>query len=284
MSITVNPETATNEEQLLLDGDPASIAVLPVNESGYLILSVDLAAQTGGFVITGIGIANHNLVGSYINVEGLWDNVYHDLAHSFRPTTPDDFVIPTDRLCLDHGTLQAATSIRLTIATTEETVTMGCLCLLADYGYNAAGVLTENGGFGTIALGGANMGGLQRPLPVAGDSGVRAVVSANGFIQYQQIAAPVQILTIPLSLMRAGSDLEMWRLWNAYYPTRRDMFCNPGFAKGVWYTSDEWSAALHAGKMCVGDPGAPLAYQIDYAGGRASGGLQLRTLARESVA
>jgi hypothetical protein len=271
-SVSASPDSASLSAQNLVDGDPNSTF-----EPGASTTEVRII-HASSLRIRGYGIANHNLLGGVVSVHVIYDGGQHEID-IYRPVvTSEDFLV-------DWGAPQvAATETHLVIQSTGADIQIGCLSIIADYGYNAAGELVEGEGFGIIEFGGDDAGGMPRPLPVGGDSGVRVLRSANGFPQFQRLGSPVQSFVLPFELMRVARDYELWRLWNAYYPMRRGAFANLGFAGRVWYTSDDYTLDAPMDRYCVGMPDSQPRYQIDYAGSRSSGSLYLETLPRDSVA
>ena len=270
-SITATPTDASLSEQNLVDGDPNSLF-----EPGDTLTSVRIVLPSK-LMIRGYGLANHNLLGGVISLRGIYDSTMYEFD-TYRPvTTCEDFVV-------DLGVQPAADEIDLLVESPTDDIQIGCISILADYGYNAAGELVEGEGFGILEFGGDDAGGMPRPLPVGGDSGVRVLTSANGWPQFQRLGSPVESFVLPFELMRAARDYELWRLWNAYYPRRRGVYSNPGFSRGVWYTADDWALETPEARYCVGRPDQQPRYQIDHAGSRSSGSLFLQTLPRDSVA
>ncbi len=257
--------------QNAVDGDPNSIWA---PGTGATTFGVTLDAPRK---IRAFAFANHNLAGCFITLLGVYNGSGIVLRVPTVVPTCEDFLVD-----LETST-PLLTAAWVTVTGADPTIRVGCISVLGDYGYNSAGQIIEGGGYGIIELGGDDVGGVSYPLPVGGDTGVVAVTSANGFPQYQRLAGVSQSLVIPFDLMRAARDYDLWRLFQAYYPQRRGVFANPGFTRGVWYTSDDYSTDAPTARYCVGDPSRPLAYQIDQAGSRASGSLVLQTIPRDPV-
>ena len=257
----------------VVDGDPNSLW-LPSSDPAIIIVTFESA-----LCIRGFAISNHNIpIGAMISVHGLYSSSWHEFYEYTQTVTEDDFLI-------DFGTDQtAAEQVRVVILGAGAGLMIGEISILGDYGYNAAGQLVHGQGFGIIELGGANVGGVNRQLSVRGDTGVASVVATNGFTQYQRLGSVTERFVLPLSLLRASRDLEMWQLWNAYCPRRRGTFANPGFTKGIWFTSNDYDVSTPSARYCVGCPDDPLEYTITHLGPRAEGHLTLQTLPREPVA
>ena len=261
------PDAVTLSAKNAVDGDPNSIW-----EPGATAASWT-HNHGSARVVNGYAIANHNLLGGTISFQlfiGYWwtaDNVR-------SVVTPEDFLI-------DLGPLNpAATATRL-VVTGPSNIKVGCISILTDYAYTAAGVLATGNGGAILSLGGD--GGVGFPIPGAGDPGIVGMQGANKFMQLQRMAPSSMDFVLNLGQMKAGLNEPFWRVWNAYYPRRSDMYSNPGFSKCVWYVSDEWSLSTPQAAYCVGSPATPLQRQVDRPGGRATASLHLLTLARDSV-
>ena len=265
-SVSSIPDSAYSSQNAV-DGDPNSLWVPGAVSSDW---GVYLA---GARTVRAFALVNHNLVGATVSL-----HVYHDgileMITAQLPITSDPFLV-------DLVTPTTASTLAvLKVIGASSNIKVGCIYILGDYGYDSDGVLAADGGYGIIELGRSASGGITRPLPVGGDTGVRVVRSSNGFPQFQQISAPSDVLTLPFELMRSSLDMELWRLWHAYYPRTRGEFSNPGFSKGVWFTSDEYSVDARLAMYCVGES---LGYQVDQAGSRSSGALTLRAIPRDIV-
>lgn len=271
-SVSSDIDIATLSAQNAVDGDPNTLWEPGVTGTTW---KVTLASE---LKIRAIGISNHNLVGAYVSVYVMHEGAPSLALDATLVATPED-------LLLDLGTSsETCTAVWVVVTDAAAVIKVGCISVLGDYGYSSTGVLTEGGGYGIIELGGDGVGGVLRPLPVGGDAGVSVVNSPSGFSQYQLLGSISETFVLPFALLRAARDYELWRLFAAYYPRRRNAYSNPGFSRGVWLTSDEYSTDTQIARYCVGVPDQPLSYQIDHAGSRGSGSLFLRTLPRESVA
>ena len=267
------PDNSSLSAQNTVDGDPNSLWI-PGDTSAQWLCVLPVAR-----VVLGIAISNHNLKGALISVKCSYNNSWYDTAITDEMVDTDE-----DLLYRFACPVPAAGTVRIDLSDGQNgNIKVGCISVLGDYGYSAAGVLTQGGGFGIIEIGGADSGHVMYPLSVAGDAGISAVVSSGGFTQFQRMGGSTEMIVLPMGLMRASRDYEMSRLFNAYYPRTKGEFSNPGFSKGCWLTSDEYSTDAPTVRYCVGVPSAPLRYQVDAAGSRSSGELVLRTLARDAL-
>ena len=271
-SIVSDPDAIDLTAQNLADGDPNSLWNPGATAA---VVTITLA---GARFIRGYAISNHNLLGAEISVEAFYAGIFHGLDLYRVVETPDDFLHD-----FTEEWPSACTQMRFSFRYCTANILVGCLSIIADYGYDESGVLVHGTGYGIIELGGDDVGRIRRDLPVSFDSGIRALQSGNGFTQFQQIGSPFEIFTLPLSRLRASRGGEMWRLANVYSPRRRGEFTNKGFGKGVWFTDDTHSVTARSAKYCVGEPSAPFNYNIDTPGARSSSDLVLRTPAREAV-
>lgn len=268
--VSANNDSAMLTMQNLMDGDPNSLYEAG-QTSATVVFTLPVARK-----IRGYGLCNHNLYGGYISLSGLVDGVWQMFDLQRQITTVEDLVI-------DLGTAQLeATQIQFNIVGLSN-IKLGCLSVLADYGYSANGVLTEGAGYGIIELGGPGLGGVPRPQPIGGDTGISMLNSPLGFPQFQRLGSVSLSFIIPFEFMKTGRNELLWRLFNSYYPRRTGLYTNVGYSKGIWYTSTDYALATPFALYCVGSPDQPLAYQIDHAGPRGSGSLFLRTLPYEAI-
>jgi hypothetical protein len=273
-SVSASPDSDDFSAQNTVDGDPNS---LMQPGADHVTWNCILASA---LKVRGIAISNHNLAGG-------WLSASVRVGGTMIPLLAADTVDSAEDLLRDAETASdEATEVQIDIGDVPANIKIGCISILADYGYNYQGNPTEGEGFGIIELGGTgDEGYMILPISTGGGTGIVALTSTNGFTQFQRLACPSRLFAVRLTLMRMARGYEGDRLWNAYYPRKpRAIYANPGLYKGAWLVMDDFDVTAPAAIYVTGDPGRELGVIVDTPGGRASAELYLREVARESVA
>lgn len=220
-----------------------------------------------------LGLAGHNLPSSStvtVSFSTTATGSYTTIG-SFTTSGPEDVVWPFTTTGARHWIKVAFSS--------SANVTVGEISLLADYGYSAAGVLTEAGNYGKLALANEVAQGLRYPIGRSANGAVASVATAGGAIVDQRIGRGVQTWDLSLGQMRGADDTELWKIVQSYdYPTAT-LYTNPNWQKGVWLTDDQWDGGTTK-RAWYCKPEGGIVWQPDMPGGRASATIRLRTYGR----
>lgn len=259
-----SPATIVNS----VDGDPSTLW-LPGATSATWRMDIG-----GSNSIVGFGIANHNLKGRRLIFSDSEDgSSWTQLVDLNTVATNDDFVY----VLASNYAANSGKYWRAVISGGSGNPTLGIFSILTDYGYDSTGTL---GTGGALVLG--NEGGVRYPIG-------RSIVPANGVVQTvggleltSRVSAPFSTFTLNLGELRDGADLEWWKIRQSFElataPDGNTYNVNPGWAKGLWLTSDEHTpGAATFIKAWYCHPVGGLDYQITGPGGRVSATITLRT-------
>jgi hypothetical protein len=251
----------------LADGNPATLWVAGASTP---VLYFRLGAAHS---VTAFAVANHNWKGrtlTFYDSENATD--WTQLATFTVPFNQDFLYAFSTSYVADSGKYW-----KLTL-TGDSTAYAGIFSLLCDYGYNHEGTF---GTGGVLTLG--NEGGVRHPIGRSLVPDAAAVKTVGGFRQLTRMAAPLNTFSLNLGDLRDGSNQEWWVIRNSFEnasdPQGGGVYINPGWAKGVWLTSDEHTpgaATFMDAWYC--QPMGGLDYQIVKAGGRVSASINLQTL------
>jgi hypothetical protein len=265
------PDVALSAKNAV-DGDPASIYA---PGAASAVWTLDMG---GSSTVRGYALANHNLIpgSGTVKFEGWNGSAWVTIDNTRTVATSRD-------LGIEVTPVGSCMKWRLSFTNGATAIKIGCISILTDYGYNAAGVLTSGSGLGAVAL--EDEGGLELPISsVSRSTGIVGLGGPTGFRQLQRVGFPDEVISITIAWMKGALDSAGWKIWNAYYPPRADQYCNTLFFRGAWLFTDEWSLAVPNAYYVTGIPEDPMAKQVAAEGGRIWIHLSMRVIPREPVA
>jgi len=244
-----------------VDGNPASLWTPSATAANWII---DLTTTLN---VCGFGIGNHNL-------KAASSVAFSHSANGISWTalaTITTFPTAHDMVYIVAGSSTSNRYWKVGISGAAANITIGTVSLIADSGYNSAGVLTHDGGLGILELANEVDLGPAYPIGRAAASNDAVLQTANGTPIRQVFASPVESFGISVPFMRYGSGNEGWKLANSYANRTSDNYTNPGWAKGVWLTDESYNTGIPVNLdawYLIPSPGAGMEFPITHAGSR----------------